>query len=76
MENKLHWLGGPEQTSVTLLNKDKTVISLSSYKLSDVELQLLSKSGDFNIPPHHHLDPTDIMTSFEMFFNQAKQGVK
>ena len=74
--NKLHWLGGPDRTCVTLLDKDKIVFNLSSHKLSDVELQLLSRGLDFNMPPHHHLDPTDTMTSFETFFNQAKPGVK
>ena len=53
--------------SPSCVDKDKTVLNLSSDKLSDIEIMLLSSGLQFNIPPHN-LDPTDIMTSFESLF--------
>ena len=73
--NKLNWLDGNQATSVTWLDTGKIVVNLSSYKLSESELKLLSIGLKFSIPPHH-LDSTDTMASFESLFNQTTQGVK
>ena len=53
----------------------KIVVNLSSYKLSEAEIQLLSRGLQFSIPPQH-LDSTDTMTSFEALFDQANHGIK
>ena len=50
-------------------------MNLSSYILSDTEVQLLSKGLQFSIPPLH-LDQTDTMTTFELLYNQAVPGIK
>ena len=73
--NILNWLDGSQATSVTWLDTGKIVVNLSSYKLSETELKLLSRGLKFSIPPHH-LDSTDTLTSFESLFNQTTQGVK
>jgi hypothetical protein len=59
----------------SLLDSDKIVVNLSSYKLSDPEVRLLSKGLQFSIPPHK-LDRTDVMTSFETLFSQAVSGIQ
>ena len=73
--NELNWLDGSQATSVTWLDTGKIVVNLSSYKLAETELKLLSRGLKFSIPPHH-LDSTDTITSFESLFNQTTQGVK
>ena len=50
-------------------------MNLSSYILSDTEVQLLSKGLQFSIPPLP-LDQTDTMTTFELLYNQAAPGIK
>ena len=72
---KFNWLDRQSQTNVTFLDNDKIVVNLSSYILSDTEVQLLSKGLQFSIPPLH-LDQTDTMTTFELLYNQAAPGIK
>ena len=45
------------------------VVNLSSYKLTDSEIMLLSRGLNFSVPPNH-LDKFDVMTSFECLYRQ------
>ena len=70
LRNSTGWTDVVLLASLTLIDLDKIVVNLSSFPLSDVEIQLLSKGLQFSIPSQR-LDPTDVRTSFELMFNQA-----
>ena len=72
---KLNWLNRGDVSVAVGLDCDKIVVNLSTYKLSDVELQLLSRGLQFNIPPQN-IDQTDIMTTFETLFKRTSPGIK
>ena len=72
---KLNWLNRSDVSVAVGLDSDRIVVNLSTYKLSDVELQLLSRALQFNIPPQK-TDQTDTMTSFEALFKQISPGIK
>ena len=56
-------------TISTTDDNPNVVVNLSSYKLTDSEIMLLSRGLNFSVPPHH-LDRFDIMTSFECLYRQ------
>ena len=53
--------------------KSVSVVNLSSYKLSDAEILLLSKGVSFSVPPQR-LDKTNIITSFKLIYKQSSPG--
>ena len=60
-------------TISTTDDNPNVVVNLSSYKLTDSEIMLLSRGLNFSVPPHH-LDRFDIMTSFECLYRQFPYG--
>ena len=57
-------------------NNSNVVVNLSTYKLSDVEIMLLSRGLNFSAPPPNGLDQIDVMTSFECLLRHLPLGQK
>ena len=72
--SKLSNLGKNTHFDVSILDVDKIVVNLSSYKLSDTEVCVLSRGFSYSIPPQH-LDSIDIKTSFESLYRQLHSNL-
>ena len=67
---KLESLRKKKGSHTHFLDLSNIVVNLSSTKLSDTEVDILSRGLAYSVPPLH-LDKTDIMTSFEGLFGQV-----
>ena len=65
--SKISALNDKKDYDVSVLELDKIVVNLSSVKLSDTELHILSRGLDFSVTPQH-LDRLDIQASFESLY--------